>query len=95
MSAIESLYGYNFAFFDILGFSEKISRPGGLEEIKDVYVQLTEIINGHNERYNNLKSSNMPMGVYGTIDGAFTMYWLNVPLVFAKLLNKVPDGLKL
>jgi len=73
-----SVYGFNFAYFDILGFSEKISKPNGLKEIKDVYLKLTEIINKHNEHYSKLKKTNMPMGVYGTIDGAFTLYEVNI-----------------
>lgn len=36
MSNVPSKYGFNFAFFDILGFGDKISKPGGLELIKDV-----------------------------------------------------------
>lgn len=72
-----SIYGYNFAFFDILGFGVKISEPRGLEEIKEMYLQLTEIINNHNENYLELKKE-MPNGVYGTADGAYTLYEVNI-----------------
>ncbi len=77
MSNVPSKYGFNFAFFDILGFGDKISKPGGLELIKDVYIKLTEIINEHNETYHKLKTI-MPTGVYGTSDGAYTLYEVNI-----------------
>ena len=33
-------YGYNVCFLDILGFSNKISKEGGLDEIKTKYLKL-------------------------------------------------------
>lgn len=44
-----SQYGYFFAYFDILGFKNMINKPNGLEGILNVYLELTEIINKHND----------------------------------------------
>lgn len=68
-------YGYNVCFLDILGFSDKISKEGGLEEIKAKYLKLTEIINSINEKYKDILSTGFGENSYATIDNNVGVFY--------------------
>jgi hypothetical protein len=68
-------YGYNVCFLDILGFSNKISKEGGLEEIKDKYLKLTEVVRNINENYNDILSSGFGENSYATADGDVGVFY--------------------
>lgn len=59
-------HGYNVCFLDILGFSNKISKEGGLKEIKDKYLKLTEAVSKINKRYKDILSTGFGEGSYAT-----------------------------
>ncbi|MDD4994107.1 MAG: hypothetical protein PHR83_17955 [Paludibacter sp.] len=61
-------YGYNVCFLDILGFSNKISKEGGLIEIKEKYIKLTEIVIAINEKYKDILSTGFGENSYATLD---------------------------
>ena len=73
-----SQYGYFFAYFDILGFKNMINKPNGLEGILNVYLELTEIINKHNDHYKKLKEINISPGVYAIQEGIYVIYEVNI-----------------
>lgn len=68
-------YGYNVCFLDILGFSNKISKESGLDEIKTKYLKLTEIINSINEKYQDILSAGFGESSYATIDNNVGLFY--------------------
>lgn len=68
-------HGYNVCFLDILGFSKKISQDGGLEMIKDKYLQLAESIRLINDRYNEVISKGINEGSYWDESGDIGVFY--------------------
>lgn len=72
-------HGYNVCFLDILGFSKKITKDGGLEMIKDKYLKLAESIRLINDRYNEVISKGILEGSYWAgSDDIGVFYKINV-----------------
>lgn len=57
-------HGYNVCFLDILGFSNKICSEGGLDLIKNAYLNLTKTISGINGRYEEVTGKGIIEGAY-------------------------------
>jgi hypothetical protein len=68
-------YGFNVCFLDILGFSNKISKEGGLMEIKEKYLKLTDIVTSINERYKDIISTGFGENSYATSDGNIGVFY--------------------
>jgi hypothetical protein len=68
-------YGYNVCFLDILGFSNKISKEGGLDEIKEKYLKLTEIVNSINEKYKDILLTGFGENSYATINNNVGVFY--------------------